>query len=133
MGRNDYIEMTGQVLKGGVKVLEKVTNTNPIKWKCQCPCGSIFTQYGGWLRFNQYCSCPDCAKLKRVANIKKGAITRSKKNKAKKFVGICQEDGCRNNAHPDCVLNDKVLCRPCFIGDIEYQPPGITSTLAFYV
>ena len=56
------IDLTGKKFNS-LLVLERISNTNPIKWKCLCDCGNIVEVQGRYLRENHTKSC-GC--LKRI-------------------------------------------------------------------
>lgn len=74
-GGKNCINMTGQKLKNGVEILERVQSDKELstsrsklaKWKCKCPCGKIFESVGADIRTNRIktCGCRISIKTKR--------------------------------------------------------------------
>lgn len=61
---NHTIDMVGKKI-GKWTVLEKdISNKMPVRWKCQCECGSLHTVSGGDLRRARSLQCSRCARIK---------------------------------------------------------------------
>ena len=57
-----FIDITGQKFNH-LTVLERIPQTSPIQWKCQCDCGKIVNVRGTYLRNGHTKSC-GCERIK---------------------------------------------------------------------